>query len=146
MSCCEHGAFYKNVERCRSFLRMEVLCCLKKKNVCKHVILEGSTSSDLSKLLCCLPLFLTNPHTVGQVFKRVASKYDVMNDFMSVGIHRVWKDNFVKKLGKFLLFLGGRGVAASPSSNTFHFYRVQLSILDKSHLVTLNIAATQEAI
>eukprot|EP00729_Bicosta_minor_P001482 gene1482-34507_t len=36
---------------------------------------------------------------VGQVFKRVASKYDVMNDFMSVGIHRVWKDNFVKKLG-----------------------------------------------
>lgn len=69
-----------------------------------------------------------------------------MNDFMSVGIHRVWKDNFVKKLGKFLLFLGGRGVAASPSSNTFHFYQVQLSILDKSHLVTLNIAATQEAI
>lgn len=36
---------------------------------------------------------------VGEVFKRVASKYDVMNDFMSVGIHRVWKDAFVKKLG-----------------------------------------------
>jgi len=26
------------------------------------------------------------------VFSRVASKYDVMNDVMSVGIHRVWKD------------------------------------------------------
>ena len=26
------------------------------------------------------------------VFSSVASKYDVMNDFMSLGIHRVWKD------------------------------------------------------
>ncbi len=26
------------------------------------------------------------------VFSRVASKYDIMNDLMSVGIHRVWKD------------------------------------------------------
>ena len=26
------------------------------------------------------------------VFTRVASKYDVMNDLMSVGIHRIWKD------------------------------------------------------
>jgi demethylmenaquinone methyltransferase / 2-methoxy-6-polyprenyl-1,4-benzoquinol methylase len=26
------------------------------------------------------------------VFSRVASKYDVMNDLMSVGVHRLWKD------------------------------------------------------
>ncbi len=26
------------------------------------------------------------------VFGSVASKYDIMNDVMSVGIHRVWKD------------------------------------------------------
>ena len=26
------------------------------------------------------------------VFNSVASKYDIMNDVMSVGIHRVWKD------------------------------------------------------
>jgi demethylmenaquinone methyltransferase/2-methoxy-6-polyprenyl-1,4-benzoquinol methylase len=26
------------------------------------------------------------------VFSRVASKYDVMNDLMSLGIHRIWKD------------------------------------------------------
>ena len=26
------------------------------------------------------------------VFNSVASKYDVMNDAMSLGIHRVWKD------------------------------------------------------
>ena len=26
------------------------------------------------------------------VFTRVASKYDIMNDVMSMGIHRIWKD------------------------------------------------------
>ncbi|MBM3613197.1 MAG: bifunctional demethylmenaquinone methyltransferase/2-methoxy-6-polyprenyl-1,4-benzoquinol methylase UbiE, partial [Alphaproteobacteria bacterium] len=26
------------------------------------------------------------------VFSRVASKYDVMNDLMSAGAHRLWKD------------------------------------------------------
>jgi len=26
------------------------------------------------------------------VFSRVASRYDVMNDVMSVGIHRIWKN------------------------------------------------------
>ena len=26
------------------------------------------------------------------VFTNVASKYDIMNDVMSVGIHRIWKD------------------------------------------------------
>lgn len=29
---------------------------------------------------------------VGEVFHSVASRYDVMNDLMSFGIHRVWKD------------------------------------------------------
>ncbi|MGH8549079.1 MAG: class I SAM-dependent methyltransferase, partial [Methylococcales bacterium] len=28
---------------------------------------------------------------VGQVFDSVAGKYDVMNDLMSLGIHRLWK-------------------------------------------------------
>ncbi len=29
---------------------------------------------------------------VGQVFSSVASSYDLMNDLMSVGMHRLWKD------------------------------------------------------
>ena len=29
---------------------------------------------------------------VGQVFSSVASSYDLMNDVMSVGMHRLWKD------------------------------------------------------
>ena len=32
---------------------------------------------------------------VGEVFKNVAASYDVMNDVMSVGLHRVWKDQCV---------------------------------------------------
>ena len=28
---------------------------------------------------------------VANVFHSVASKYDIMNDFMSFGIHRLWK-------------------------------------------------------
>ena len=29
---------------------------------------------------------------VGQVFSSVATSYDLMNDLMSVGMHRLWKD------------------------------------------------------
>ncbi len=33
---------------------------------------------------------------VGEVFASVAAKYDVMNDLMSGGLHRLWKDEFVR--------------------------------------------------
>lgn len=29
---------------------------------------------------------------VGNVFSSVASNYDLMNDLMSIGLHRLWKD------------------------------------------------------
>lgn len=32
---------------------------------------------------------------VGEVFRRVARRYDIMNDAMSLGLHRRWKDRFV---------------------------------------------------
>jgi len=35
---------------------------------------------------------------VGGVFSRVASRYDLMNDFMSGGMHRLWKDQFVRRV------------------------------------------------
>lgn len=37
-------------------------------------------------------------HSVRQVFTGVADKYDLMNDAMSMGIHRLWKDYFVQSL------------------------------------------------
>jgi demethylmenaquinone methyltransferase / 2-methoxy-6-polyprenyl-1,4-benzoquinol methylase len=35
---------------------------------------------------------------VGGVFSSVASKYDIMNDVMSGGLHRLWKDQFVRSV------------------------------------------------
>ncbi|KAK4267585.1 hypothetical protein QN277_024346 [Acacia crassicarpa] len=38
---------------------------------------------------------------VGNVFTNVAASYDVMNDLMSAGLHRLWKDRLVSKLNPF---------------------------------------------
>jgi len=35
---------------------------------------------------------------VGKVFSSVASKYDLMNDVMSFGIHRLWKNKLIEQL------------------------------------------------
>ena len=35
---------------------------------------------------------------VGEVFARVAQRYDIMNDAMSGGMHRLWKDRFVARV------------------------------------------------
>ncbi len=37
-------------------------------------------------------------HLVDDVFHQVAARYDLMNDLMSGGMHRLWKDRFVAKL------------------------------------------------
>ncbi|GFN99634.1 2-methoxy-6-polyprenyl-1,4-benzoquinol methylase, mitochondrial [Plakobranchus ocellatus] len=51
---------------------------------------------------------------VYQVFENVASNYDLMNDAMSAGIHRIWKDMFLEKFSpspgtKLLDVAGGTG-------------------------------------
>ena len=48
------------------------------------------------------------------VFDNVANSYDLMNDAMSIGIHRLWKDYFVSMLSlnrstKILDVAGGTG-------------------------------------
>lgn len=48
------------------------------------------------------------------VFEKVANSYDQMNDAMSFGIHRIWKDVFIQRLGpthgsKLLDSAGGTG-------------------------------------
>lgn len=42
--------------------------------------------------------FSEHSRRVNAIFSRVASKYDVMNDLMSFGLHRLWKREFVKRL------------------------------------------------
>jgi len=55
---------------------------------------------------------------VGEVFSSVAGNYDLMNDLMSLGIHRVWKRYFVatsqvKKGDRVLDLAGGTGDIAA---------------------------------
>jgi len=51
------------------------------------------------------------PHLVRDVFERVAGRYDLMNDLMSGGIHRLWKGALIDWLaprpGQFLLDVAG---------------------------------------
>lgn len=53
---------------------------------------------------------------IRDVFNRVASRYDLMNDLMSFGIHRAWKRSFVARLperGLFVDLAGGTGDVAA---------------------------------
>jgi len=56
---------------------------------------------------------------VNQVFSSVAGKYDLMNDIMSVGLHRLWKDQLVKQINfkaeklDIIDMAGGTGDAAA---------------------------------
>lgn len=48
---------------------------------------------------------------VGEVFSSVARRYDIMNDAMSGGMHRLWKDRFVARVkpraGEMILDMAG---------------------------------------
>ena len=48
---------------------------------------------------------------VGEVFSSVARRYDLMNDLMSGGMHRIWKDRFVARVkpraGEHILDMAG---------------------------------------
>ncbi|XP_057798321.1 2-methoxy-6-polyprenyl-1,4-benzoquinol methylase, mitochondrial [Salvia miltiorrhiza] len=62
---------------------------------------------------------------VGDVFTSVASNYDVMNDLMSGGLHRLWKERLVSKLNPFpgmkhLDVAGGTGDVAFRILDSIH--------------------------
>ena len=73
------------------------------KNSRRHLVCLSRSTIGLTDL-GCLFLHSTFPTNdlfvpiVGSVFSSVASKYDIMNDTMSLGIHRLWKDDFVSSL------------------------------------------------
>lgn len=58
--------------------------------------------------------------TVYKVFENVAEKYDVMNDAMSFGIHRLWKDSLLHTMNplpgtKLLDVAGGTGTVITQN-------------------------------
>jgi demethylmenaquinone methyltransferase/2-methoxy-6-polyprenyl-1,4-benzoquinol methylase len=81
---------------------------------------------------------------VHNVFSSVASKYDIMNDVMSFGIHRIWKNSMMDWLSpqanqKLLDVAGGTGdisfrfLKRAPSANATIFDMTQ-SMLDEGQL------------
>lgn len=75
---------------------------------------------------------------VGGVFSRVASTYDIMNDAMSGGMHRLWKDRFVRRVkpqaGEAILDMaGGTGDVAfrmAPSGADITVADINQEMLD----------------
>jgi 2-methoxy-6-polyprenyl-1,4-benzoquinol methylase len=79
------------------------------------------------------------------VFSRVASKYDIMNDVMSFGLHRLWKDCFVAMIGlkassvanskyvpKHLDVAGGTGdIAFRVVEEMFRYYPTHMNAMVK---------------
>lgn len=68
---------------------------------------------------------------VNDVFHKVADRYDLMNDLMSGGMHRVWKDAFVADIAppkagtrpfEVLDMAGGTGDIAQRIKNASHGY------------------------
>ncbi len=73
------------------------------------------------------------PALVRKVFSSVASRYDVMNDLMSAGVHRLWKDRFVDWLSpqpgwSFLDVAGGTGDIAFRIENRVRAHRNAASV------------------
>lgn len=68
-------------------------------NVAEHEKAQrGSPSPSLSHHPPPPHQLPANHPPVAGVFSSVASNYDTMNDLMSLGIHRMWKDHFVRSL------------------------------------------------
>lgn len=68
------------------------------------------------------------------VFDSVASKYDIMNDVMSGGLHRLWKDRFVAQIRpraglRYLDVAGGTGDIA---------FRIRKKIQGLNHPITIS--------
>lgn len=81
---------------------------------------------------------------VDEVFHKVASRYDLMNDLMSGGVHRLWKDQMVSRLApprsgsrpyKVLDMAGGTGDIAMRILNASHgFAEVTVSDINADML------------
>jgi len=72
---------------------------------------------------------------VGDVFQSVAGRYDVMNDLMSLGIHRCWKAKLLDKLDLFpqatiIDVAGGTGDLTLSLQKTYPYLDLQVFVCD----------------
>jgi ubiquinone/menaquinone biosynthesis methyltransferase len=74
-------------------------------------------------------------HRVRGVFESVASRYDLMNDFMSFSIHRLWKQEMVNQLSlqpkmKILDVAGGTGDISFLIQKQYPYLDLEITICD----------------
>jgi len=81
---------------------------------------------------------------VNEVFHSVAAKYDVMNDIMSAGMHRLWKDAFVARLSPPRL-AGWRSLDVAGGTGDIAFRIVKASG-GLAHVDVLDINASMLAV
>ncbi len=96
-------------------------------------------------------------HLVKEIFSNVAKKYDLMNDLMSGGIHRIWKNKMIQELDfkdqmKVIDLAGGTGDIAFRIAKKAQEknYTYEIEVVDinqemlnvgKAHAVDLNLFA-----
>lgn len=92
---------------------------------------------------------------VGQVFSGVASRYDLMNDAMSGGMHRLWKNRFVRAVKprngeRILDMAGGTGdiafrLAARGANVTVADINAEMLAVGQSRAAQRNLRSLQWA-
>jgi demethylmenaquinone methyltransferase/2-methoxy-6-polyprenyl-1,4-benzoquinol methylase len=91
---------------------------------------------------------------VDEVFHKVAARYDLMNDLMSAGLHRIWKDIFVSKIrppqsawSRYLDVAGGTGdiafrlAKAAPASSEIVVADINAAMLEEGRKRAANLRA-----
>ena len=72
---------------------------------------------------------------IKKLFNDVSKKYDLMNDIMSFGLHRLWKRDLIKKASKeeakVIIDLAG-GTGDISNSLASHFKNSQIFLYDLS--------------
>ncbi len=72
---------------------------------------------------------------IREVFNKIPSYYDIMNDAMSIGIHRIWKKQLVAKVdminnGNYLDLATGSGDIATLLLEKNKFFNIDLTCAD----------------
>ena len=86
-----------------------------------------------------------NERIVTKVFQDVFDKYDLMNDLMSLGIHRLWKKNFIhwlnpQKNTTLIDVASGTGDIAKLYLNKINYKGYVCCVDENVEMLDLNIA------
>lgn len=87
---------------CKYFTRNEVSFILKQNRFLINKIASTNLSTDTSENSTNFGFkrvkYEEKQGKVNEVFNNVAEKYDIMNDAMSFGLHRLWKNKFIEEI------------------------------------------------